>query len=403
MDKAQKKFRLLAIAGLFILLTVLLAVINGLNFTMAAHDADELTGNIAGRQGAFAPGSGTEQPGEPGFRMGRMGPMGPDSPEMNASLRYFTVSFPDGGEAVMEEFRISAVTQEEALDWASGLKKESTGWTRGTYRYRVYRMNDKTYVTVIDQGRELLPSFRILVISLVGEALVLVSVWLLLRVIGRMIYAPLEETDRKQKQFILSVNRQFRQPLTILYANTELTERENGPDDRSRSNRRQIEKMNGLIEKLGTVGIFDESRMDREEVPLSEYLCAAADREAQELQSAGIAFETEIEPGLKLEADPGGMSRMIEEVLQNIKLYAKSRAAVRLCREKGYILLEARNDADLPDGEVKQVFDRFAKLENGKEDHAGIGLSYVKGIVLAHNGRAGAEVSGGEFILRIRL
>ena len=37
MNKAEKKFRLYAILVIFILLTLLLAVINGVNFTMAAE------------------------------------------------------------------------------------------------------------------------------------------------------------------------------------------------------------------------------------------------------------------------------------------------------------------------------------------------------------------------------
>ena len=53
MNKAEKKFRLYAIAVVFILLTVLLAVINGTNFTMAAEDADEITRIISERQGSF--------------------------------------------------------------------------------------------------------------------------------------------------------------------------------------------------------------------------------------------------------------------------------------------------------------------------------------------------------------
>ena len=63
--------------------------------------------------------------------------------------------------------QISAVTEEEALSWARSLRGENKrGWTRGVYRYRVYKTNHITYVTVIDQSRELLPCFRILLICL---------------------------------------------------------------------------------------------------------------------------------------------------------------------------------------------------------------------------------------------
>ena len=119
MSKAEKKFRLYAILVIFVLMTVLLCVINGMNFTMASQDADRLTRMIADRQGTLErgetlPGGTQSMKRNGGFRMG---PMGPDSPEMNASLRYFTIAFsPDGSEAETIAFRMSAVAESEARE-----------------------------------------------------------------------------------------------------------------------------------------------------------------------------------------------------------------------------------------------------------------------------------------------
>lgn len=409
MNKAEKKFRLYAILVIFVLLTVMLAVINGINFTMAARDADEITQMLAERQGSFehaenGPGGGMQtQPREKDFRMG---PMGPDSPEMNASLRYFTVAFSDKGDKVETiAFHISAVTESDAEEWARNLKKESTGWTRGTYRYRVYEKEGKTYVTVIDQGRELLPSYRILIISAVGEVLCLIIGWFVLLGIGKKIYAPIEEADRKQKNFIKNANKEFRLPLTIINGNTELAERKYGPDDETRSTHRQIAKLNELVEKLGTVGIFDDEKMNPVEIPVSEFLTAALDRERENFASRGIELTASIAQDVMLTADPEAIKKMIDELFGNSLKYALSKASYELSSDKGYVLLEAKNDTDLPDGTVDQVFDRFTVLENAKdkENGAGLGLAYVKEIVKAHKGRASAEVAGGIFTLRITI
>lgn len=409
MNKAEKKFRLYAILVIFVLLTVLLSVINGMNFTMAASDADELTQMLADKRGSFerkdvAPDGmpfRQDQSNETGFRMG---PMGPDSPEMNESLRYFTIAFSENGEKVETvAFQISAVTESEAQEWAAELLKQKTGWTRGTYRYRVFKDHGTTYVTVIDQGRELLPSFRILIISAVGEVLALVIGWFLLLVIGRKIYAPIEEADRKQKSFISNANKEFRLPLTIIDGNTELTERKYGPDDQTRSTHRQIAKMNELVDKLGTIGIFDDEKVSRSEVPVSEYLSAAIDRESENFTSRGVELTTDVAPNVTVSADPDDMSKLINELIGNALKYALSKASFKLKNENGYVLLEASNDTDLPDGPADQAFDRFTTLQNAKEGSAGLGLAYVKEIVKAHNGRASAYVSGGVFTLRVTL
>ena len=406
MNKAEKKFRLYAILVIFVLLSVLLTVINGASFTMAAEDADRLTQMLAERQGSFEHNETAQSGLPPQLRGGgfRMGPMGPDSPEMNASLRYFTFAFAEDGAAETVAYHVSAVTEEEAREWAAGLIKETAGWTRGTYRYRVYERNGLTYVTVIDQGRELLPSFRILLISAVGEALVLLIGWFVLLWIGRKLYAPIEEADRRQKRFIRNADRNFRLPLTIIGGNTELTERAHGPDDATRSTRRQLGKLNELVDRLGQFAVLEEGEMKPEEVPLSEFLQAALDGAAEGFAARGLRVRTDIAPEVTLSADPGAMRRMIDELVSNALQYALTNVSFTLKNENGYALLETQNDAALPDGPADQAFDRFTTLENAADkEGAGLGLAAVREIVTAHRGRAAASVTGGVFTLRITL
>ena len=411
MNKAEKKFRFYAILVIFILLVVLLSVINGVNFTMAAQDADMITERLSGQQGAF----NHEDPGPEGgkpWKSGEsfdMGPMGPDSPELKATTRYFTFAFKDAKKGSEDAgrtiaFNISAVTEEEAREWARGLLGEKTGWTRGTYRYRVYEISDMTYVTVIDQGRELLPSYRILIISAVGLLLSIIIGWFLLLGISRKLYAPLVEADRKQKNFIRNANKEFRLPLTIISGNTELTERTYGPDDSTRSTHRQLGKLNELISKLGTIGIYKDDASP-EEIQVSEYLTVALDQKKDSFRDAGINLTTDIAPDIRLKADPEAIRQLIDELIVNALKYSGSKAGFTLREENGHILIETKNDTTLPDGAVNQIFDRFTVLENaeGKEESAGLGLSYVKQIVTAHNGRASAKVSEGIFTLRITV
>ena len=405
MNKAEKKFRLYAVSVIGILLTVLLAVINGVSFTMAAADADNITQTIAGRKGSFERKEDASGASAAPFMQGsfRMGPMGPDSPETKSSVRYFTIAFSDNGRSVETvAFQISAVTEQEARQWASELMNEETGWTRGTYRYRVYKDHGVTYVTVIDQGRELLSAYRILIISAVGEVLVLIIGWFVLLFIGRRIYAPVEEADRKQRNFIRNVNREFRDPLDAIDVNTDLAERRNGPDEQTRSTHQQIARLKSLVNRLGKIGILDDQDMKPAEIILTEYLKTALDRQADEFTARGIMVSEEIETDVRLAADPQSMEKLMEELVDNALKFSLTKASFVLKNDSGHVLLEVRNDADLPDGSVDQVFDRFTVLGNAT-DGAGLGLAYVKGVVKAHNGRATASVSDGVFRLRIML
>ena len=404
MNTAEKKFRLYAILVIFVLLTVLLSVINGVNFTMAAGDADRLTEMLSERKGSFERKENLPAEAAAGGQTFRFGPMGPGSPEMNASLRYFTIAFPEKStKAETVAFHISAVTEEEAKTWAESLLKQKTGWTRGTYRYRVYKDHGMTYVTVIDQGRELLPSFRILIISAVGEVLVLIISWFVLGAIGKKVYAPLREADRKQKSFLKSANKEFRLPLTIISGNTELAERKYGPDNETRSTRRQIAKMTELLDKLGTVGFFEEEKKKPAMISLSEQLQTILGENKAKFEAKGIALMTEIAPDVQMTADPKALQKALDELVENALNYAVTKARFTLKKESGVTVLETGNDTSLPDGPADQVFDRFTKLENAKDGRPGLGLSYVKEVVRALNGRVTASVSGGIFTVSITL
>ena len=188
----------------------------------------------------------------------------------------------------------------------------------------------------------------------------------------------------------------------MIDGNTELTERRYGPDDQTRSTHRQVAKMNELVDRLGSAGIFDGNTA-RVGVPLSEYLSAAIDREAGQFAARGIEVTADISPGVTVTADPEAMNRLTAELVGNAVKFALTKASFTLRGEKGSVLIEAANDAGLPDGPADQAFDRFTTLQNAKESDAGLGLSFVKETVRALNGRASASVSGGIFTVRIVL
>ena len=80
MNKVRRKFVLYAMIAVFVMLTALLGVINGLNFTMAANDADMITERLAAGNGRFG---GFDRPStdEGGFIIPNGGGDQPDSDE----------------------------------------------------------------------------------------------------------------------------------------------------------------------------------------------------------------------------------------------------------------------------------------------------------------------------------
>ena len=405
MNKVKKRFIFYAMAAVFVLLTLMLGTINVINFSMAADDADIVTQMIARENGAFRPdeftpvGDGKSVRNAPGDGFDRMGP---GSPEIHYTTRYFTFKFDADGNAEKVAFNISAFSEEEALETARGLLGKKTGWTDMTYRYRVYKNDGTTYVTVIDQGRELLPSFRILVFSIIGEICGLIISLIFLCFVGKKLFRPLEEADRKQQRFIAEAEAEFKVPLTIINADAELIERENGQSEHTASIRRQVGKMTSLVKDIGRLAIYDGTSDNDTVCDISGALSLAIDRRADSFAEKGITLERRIEDGLTAEGNADTLERAFAELVDNSLKFAVGRATMELKNENGRTVIVFRNDTSLADGNYDQAFDRFTRLENSSGiSGSGLGLSLVKEAVKAQNGRLSAYVRDGEFIVRI--
>ena len=419
MIKARKQFARYAIASIFALLAVLLVIINTISFTMAASDADELTARLARQGGAFGQvhpaAEATAAPDVAGMdsfdyaqregRPFRFGPMGPDSPETAFSLRHFTFSIDEDGAAECLIFQMSAVTQDEAESWALSLADEDgTGWTGWTYRYRVYERDGKTFVTVIDQGREMVSCYRILLISGIGLVTFTLLSYALLMIIGQRLFQPLEEADRKQKRFIADVEKSFKVPLTVINASTEIMERENGETEQTRIINRQVRRMAVLVRDLGSLGVFDREGLSPTPVDIASIAHAAADGCRERLDEAGITLTQKASSPVMLSGDPDALTDMFVELFENATKFAKTFTHVEISQNQGRVNISFVNDCALPDGGCDQVFDRFTRLDNAQgQPGSGLGLARVRDIVRAHNGRASAAVSGGQFTLTVSL
>ena len=467
MDSVRKRFVLLSALSVFALLAVLLTIINGVNFTMAASDADAVTELLAERRGVFegrnskpaeraadkpagnggspggalepetvssvettppetvsgtdttlpeagnsteTPEAGNEQPRRrpEENRRGhgpRVGPMGPGSPELASTTRYFTYAFDREGNVEQIVFALSAVEPEDAEAWADSLRvRQQTGWTRTTYRYRVYHADGRDYVTVIDQGRELLPSLRILMISIVGGLLGVAISTLILLSISRRLFRPLEDADRKQKRFIADAERDFKVPLTVIDTDAEILERENGENARTQSIHRQVKRMASLLRDLSTLALFDEEELDNLDLDFTGFARAAADGWREKFAEKGMTLAVEIQDSVTVRGDGQAMADLLEELLRNAWKFGKTAAFLTVRQNGNRVEILMSNDTDLPERSVEQVFDRFTRLENAEGvPGAGLGLSRAREVVRAHNGRLSAKSAGGSFTLTVHL
>ena len=431
--KLRKKFVITSILSVFVLLTTILLVINLVNFSLVTSDADKILDRMVSQGGAFQDAgmpNGTqssEQPsgqpaeqapnGENGSAFGRRdiggnfdpnGPKGPNSPELSQTTRFFTVSFDESGNVVNAMVKVNVVSEEAAIDWARSLSDKSGGWTNTYYRYRVWKNGNTTSVTVIDQSRELLPSFRVLIASCVGEALGLVVSLIILIYVSKIVSDPVEKSDRKQKRFIEDAAYELKNPITSIDALRLSIEEKQGESQETQMIARETKRMAKVVQGLDTLLLIENSQEQvKKEIDLSALFNEIALGGREEAEKRGKSFVLNTQSGVSIKGDENALERLISISLKNAVDYSESKIEATLKREDERVVMEFTNDTKgLEDGPLDSVFERFWRSPEVKEsglDGAGLGLSVAKEIVSLHGGRIRAEIKNGDFILKVEL
>ncbi|WP_332716905.1 sensor histidine kinase [Pelagibacterium mangrovi] len=128
-------------------------------------------------------------------------------------------------------------------------------------------------------------------------------------------------------------------------------------------------------------------------IDISEAAADVAELYTPVAEDAGISLETQIEPGIRLEANRELIGQALVNLVENAIKYgkdAKEDGGILLAarREPGRIVIEvADRGPGIPEGERKRVFERFARLEESRtEPGAGLGLALVSAVVRLHGG-----------------
>lgn len=421
--KLRKKFIVTSLLSVFALLTTILLVINLVNFSLVAADADRILDQMIPQGGAFREGfvPGEEQNGigeeMPGARsattrrgdFGPNGPKGPDSPELSQTIRFFTVNFDGNGAVVNTTIKMSVVSEDTAIEWARMLANKKSGWSKTYYRYRVWENGDMISVTVIDQSRELLPSFRVLIASCVGEVVGLIVTLLALLSVAKVVTDPVEKSDRKQKRFIEDAAFELKDPIVSIDALRLAIEEKQGQSQETQMIARETGHLTKVVQGMDTLLLLeDESiKRNRKEIDLSMMMNEIAAVRKSEAETQGKTFTLRVQDGVKTMGDETAIERLLSVSLKNAVEYAGSTIEASLSREGERIRMEFVNDTEgLEDGPLDSVFERFWRSPEVRErglDGAGLGLSVAKEIVTMYGGRISAEVKDGYFRLKIEL
>lgn len=405
----RKKFILVAMLSTMLVLTAIMGVVNFSNYREMLDRADEMTALLEQNDGKF--------PEEPSWHEQddtETPPAKPENDEKDKSrfsvetpfeTRYFTVTVDENGEVTDCDLdRIAAVDEETAEEYTqTAQQKNKTTGFQGIYRCRVTETEDGAKYVFLDCRREI-SNFRTVLVTTISVSLLgLAAVFVLVVIFSRMVFRPVEESIQKQKRFITDASHEFKTPLTIIDANTEVMEMESGESQWTKSTRKQIQRLSGLVQQLVTLSRLDEEKGLEEkcEFNLSEAVSECVQPYESLAQTREKNLTLNIEENLTYTGDERSIRQLAGILMDNAVKYSSENGNITLTlKKKGKkIFLEVYNDADdLPQGKLDVLVERFYRLDSSRNSGtggSGIGLSVAKAIVQAHKGKITAENKNG--------
>lgn len=427
--RLRRKFILVAMGAVTVVLTLIIAGINIVNYSHVCKMADaRLDYILAGKGGIDWEDESRTDPGNggdasagmvadgnrAGARVGHFEGMTAESP---FDTRYFTVTLAEGQVVDVNTDRIAAVGAKRASRIA--LRLYSRGLTSGfsdNYRYTTTVQGDETTYVFVDCSRELSSFHSFLGASVAISCIGWLAVLAIVAVASGAVIRPMVESYSKQKRFITDASHEIKTPLAVIDTANEVQEIESGESEWTQSIHEQVARLTALTERLVFLARMDEGSagFTMASIDLTEAVDKAAAPFESVAVSRGKRLSTSIATGVRTHADASAVTQVVELLLDNATRYASEGSVIELSLRavsrgagKGSAELVVSNVVDeLPEGDLDRLFDRFYRADvsrSSKTGGSGVGLSVVRAIAEAHGGSATASGHDHQIAFTVRF
>jgi heavy metal sensor kinase len=215
----------------------------------------------------------------------------------------------------------------------------------------------------------------------------------------------LDDAFQYSRRFMADASHELRTPLTVLRGELEsyIQEPTLAPE-RLGSALEEVERLAGIVE-----GLFAISRLDAGEaaaewvrLDLARLAAATADQMSLLAEDKNIQVTCAASEPVWVEGDQARLKQVVVNLLDNAIKYTLQGGAVSLTvtsLDSKAVLEVADNGIGIPAEALPRVFDRFFRVDTARSRElggAGLGLSIVKSICIAHHGHVEASSLPGQ-------
>jgi heavy metal sensor kinase len=216
----------------------------------------------------------------------------------------------------------------------------------------------------------------------------------------------LADALERQRQFTSDAGHELRTPVSVLLGNAELLlRRTRTPEEYQEGLARQhriAHRMKDITENLLTLARADTAgeAVRQEIVRPADVLSSMCDEFRMLARENGVHIRCEVDEEIRVIGDPGFLGQLVQNLLSNALKFTAPGGTVSLdlLRDNGEAVLSIADDGPgIPEEHQRRIFDRFYRVNEGKDrrEGAGLGLAIVAWVARSHGGKVSVDCRNG--------
>ena len=393
----QKSFVKSAMLSFTAVLLVVLVAVNVVNYRQTVNQVDRLGTMLVNNDGTFpdAPEGGMAPKEHPEHGM----PKGMEfRKDDQMATRYAVVRVANGTVQSVDRTHLVSLDEEALKELGLRIAQGTStkGW-EGSLRYQVAKTDAGTMVVLVDANKETQQVSRLMMVTGAVFVLCLAVVYVLVRLVSKRAIRPFVENVERQQQFIANASHEIKTPLAVLSANTDLLEMMGTEAKFVDSNKRQIKRLNSLVEQMLILSRYDEGEAaaTKEEVDLVAVTKTIVEEILPVLNEKGLQVEFTGEAQTIVTTNKSAMTELIRILLDNAMKYTVGEPVITVEAKRNQLAIGNETEP-MTKEQVSQIFDRFYRVDSSRNrttGGSGLGLSIAQKIAETNDVQLTAELT----------
>ena len=370
-QQLQKSFVKNAMLSFSLVLVIVLVLLNGIYYQQTIEQIDRVATMLIDHNGTFPDAPSTNPPVNFLEELTTLGTEWKKDDQL--STRYAVITF--SNQQIQSINRTNLVSVDEEV-----LKKQTqeiisgnvqSGWIQ-KLRFRLSKGNEESLLVFVDANKEIQQIKRLLIVSILVFLICLIGIYGLIRFSSKRAIQPFVDNVKKQQQFISNASHEIKTPLAVLSANNDLLAMMGTENRCIDSNRRQIKRLNALVEQMLLLARYDESQSSivTEKIDLIQISKEIIDDVSPILQEKGLSVQFQGELSCVVNADKSSIQELIRILIDNAMKYTVIDKVITIKVSAGVFCI-ANQTESMKEEQVNQLFDRFYRVDTSRNRTTG--------------------------------